>query len=875
MTLSVSIRGSVKKKSSCNAFPIDVPCVGATVSREVDAVSDPVFTAGREGLALSFVFVSLSWWKILGVLTIACAAHILMIIVVGKKIIIIPFLSIRFPCGGQTRRQVWISRTTTPNNTKPIQTVVLWYCSVRLYSVVRHRLLDIIIDMGRKWRRRGGKNKGRDGGGGDKRTDSWASSAQSGNTKDWVASVVAAGNAQMEAFYAVQGLHSMTWGDGDDTKNDLKPVADFGAWQKERMAWRGSMGQVLPASFRIHRDLPKVLQQELSNELHSLLEQVRNAKEEDDNPLYTHDGTGQIQARQLSFLPDGGIAYQLNVDRTSLRKNARLKPLHEWLKRVTDAGHVTRQETVSMIPPAVLKPNPTDTVLDMCAAPGSKTSQLLEHVTEGCIVANDANLERAALLTHQLKRVASRNPACLVTACPAQFFPASVTKFTAKRGFDKVLADVPCTGDGTSRKNIDVWHKWTVRGALNLHPLQVTIASRGAQLLRKTDSAEDDTYLCYSTCSQSPVENEAVVAELLRRFEELELVPVELPGFRTRPGLSTWKVFDVENQTSRRERVKQKKEEEAKMESEGDDGDGKDAESVDKLETTGDQAKDGEETNNDVNGKQPFVPTSMDEVHLMECAKQTGLIYYENYESVPVESQKRLKPTVFPPPDADKMHLERCLRVLPHDNDTGGFFVALLRKKNDPVSSQSPAKKRARVDGTEATVTEESDVAADGLNDDEDNAVVEDTMETEDLAGVLDADNLPVSRPPNTNKSVKGAEAFVPVSDVKLDPLLEYYGFDKSPSFRKDCFMCRVGSEAKVIHYVSPTDEKLPAEAEMLALVVWRCRGDNLKSLVTQADMDEIERRATFLLGPSNIPKPSPVADMKNDASNQKEAPVA
>mgnify|MGYP005858000203 CR=1 FL=1 len=246
---------------------------------------------------------------------------------------------------------------------------------------------------------------GGEGGGDKKKTDSWASSAQSGNTKDWVASVVAAGNAQMEAFYAVQGLHNMTWGDNDeayDPENDLKPVADFEAWQKERLAWRGTMGQVLPASFRIHRDLPKALRIELSNELHSVLEQVRKTKEEDDNPLFTHDGTGQPQARQLSFLPDGSVGYQLNVDRTSIRKHKRLKPLHEWLKRVTDAGHITRQETVSMIPPAVLKPNPTDTVLDMCAAPGSKTCQLLEHLTEGCIVANDANMERAALLTHQL-----------------------------------------------------------------------------------------------------------------------------------------------------------------------------------------------------------------------------------------------------------------------------------------------------------------------------------------------------------------------------------------------------------------------------------------------------------------------------------------
>ena len=812
--------------------------------------------------------------------------------------------------------------------------------------------------MGRRWKKRGGKNKTRGAhkGSSNNPNDTWSSSQQGGNTKDWIASVVSAGNAQMEAFYAAQGLHDYSW---NNDSNELKKVETLEEWQAERLAWRASMGQVLPASFRIHRDLPEEIQQELSQEFQSLLKQTQEAKDEDDNPLCTHDGTGQPKARQLSFLPNDSIGFQLNVDRTSLRKHARLKPLHEWLKRVTDAGYVTRQETVSMIPPAVLKPNASDTVLDMCAAPGSKTLQLLEQLTNvnGCVVANDANPERAALLTHQLKRVLSRNPACLVTACPAQFFPASVTKFTAAGGFDKILADVPCTGDGTSRKNIDVWRKWTVRSALTLHPLQLQIASRGVQLLRK---APAETFLCYSTCSQSPVENEAVVAELLRRYNELELVKVELPGFRTRPGMTTWKIFDVASQPSRRERAKQAQEEASKREEEekiNTAGDVESKEPVETKESTEEESKEKVDENEpkDVLGAKQFDPKSMDEAVLMDLAKQAGLIYYETHDSVPANAQKRIRPTVFPPTNSDDMHLDRCLRVLPHDNDTGGFFVALLRKKNEAPSPRPPDKKRARVDD-EKDPTEQADSVVD--DDMEEIAKDSDDGDGEDVAGDLDADNKPVRK--RNDKALKGVEAFVPVTDEIFDPLIEYYGLDASPSFRKDYFMCRVGGDSKIIHYVCPPikaildtgiqekihvlsgsikafsrnslqqgcpvthrvaqeavsfvaplmtkrkvmmkrddfdrclireavpiselsaelqdvikpmsvgsivavlqDERLPSDADMLAIVIWRCRAETLKLLVTANDMDEIKRRCVFLLGPSTV-KP-PVTDKPND----------
>ena len=124
----------------------------------------------------------------------------------------------------------------------------------------------------------------------------------------------------------------------------------------------------------------------------------------------------------------------------------------------------------------------------MCAAPGSKTSQMLEAVADGCdginpngegggeprgyVVANDSDPKRAYMLVHQLRRLNS--PCQFVSACDAQFFPALDSNRSGKGGapraegeegtFDRVLCDVPCSGDGTLRKNPGVWKHWSQMG---------------------------------------------------------------------------------------------------------------------------------------------------------------------------------------------------------------------------------------------------------------------------------------------------------------------------------------------------------------------------------------------------------------------------
>lgn len=306
------------------------------------------------------------------------------------------------------------------------------------------------------------------------------------------------------------------------------------------------------------------------------------------------------------------LAWQVNLSRQDVRKNVHFEEFKQFLINQTDNGNLNRQEAVSMIPPLVLDVQSHHKILDMCAAPGSKTAQLIEFLhqdktnptPEGFVVANDLDNKRCYMLMHQLKRLESPNFMII------NHDSSSLPNFRVDTGenasknvmYDRILADVPCSGDGTFRKNIDVWKKWNFAHACNLHGIQSRIARRAVELL------QPGGLMVYSTCSLNPVENEAVVASLLLKFkDQLELVDArdKLPGLKTVNGLLKWNLMD----------------------------------------------KTGE--------------------------------FYETVEQVKKEHVNLMRPSMFPPEEsvAKELHLERCIRVLPNHQDTGGFFIALIRKK--------------------------------------------------------------------------------------------------------------------------------------------------------------------------------------------------
>ena len=322
-----------------------------------------------------------------------------------------------------------------------------------------------------------------------------------------------------------------------------------------------------------------------------------------------------------------------------------------------------------MIPPLLMDVKPGMTLLDLCAAPGSKAAQLIEMVhageearmlrtiakskrdngreaspdgeirkkeiqeeeqsghwlddgrTTGLLIANDADYKRSHMLIHQMKRLNSPN--LIVTNHDATMFPSIKlpSEPTADGGepirgkylkFDRILADVPCSGDGTCRKNPNVWKDWNPGNAIGLFSTQLRILTRAISMLRVGGK------VVYSTCSMNPVENEAVVAAAIERCggqSRVELVDCSdaLPNLERRQGLTSWKVMDKHGRMwSSWQEVEQEK------------------------------AKNGED----------------------------GI--------------GRLSGYMFPPQDSEEnVPLDRCMRIYPHLQDTGGFFITVLQKKSE------------------------------------------------------------------------------------------------------------------------------------------------------------------------------------------------
>ncbi|MDB4865519.1 RsmB/NOP family class I SAM-dependent RNA methyltransferase [Euryarchaeota archaeon] len=250
---------------------------------------------------------------------------------------------------------------------------------------------------------------------------------------------------------------------------------------------------------------------------------LRNDKEWVENWLKANG------AKKIDWFTGVGSAWILPFERGKAEGDIKiiLSALHE-------TGRLTRQEAVSMIPAIALDAKPGDVVLDMCASPGSKTTQIAEHLNEkGIVMANEVVNSRINTLVANTKRHGSITP--IIVHHDGRFIPKVPVS-----GFDKILVDAPCTGSATTRKNPDVWNKWLPSGGRTLHKLQLELLVRAINLTKPGGK------IVYSTCSLDPVENEAVIAEILRRFNYISLVsPTDLiKKIPSREGFIEWPNID-------------------------------------------------------------------------------------------------------------------------------------------------------------------------------------------------------------------------------------------------------------------------------------------------------------------------------------------
>lgn len=191
------------------------------------------------------------------------------------------------------------------------------------------------------------------------------------------------------------------------------------------------------------------------------------------------------------------------------------------------AGHLHIQEEVSMMPVVLLDPQPGERLLDLCAAPGNKTVQSAVHMEDrGTVVANDINDQRLGMVVRNIERLGLAT--VFVQRWNAASLPADVGKF------DRVLADVPCTCEGTTRKNPEIL--WRPRPARS----ERLPAGQTAILRKAVQRCRAGGRVVYSTCTYAPEENELVVDAVLDEFDDLHLVPARIEGFPSAPGITEW-----------------------------------------------------------------------------------------------------------------------------------------------------------------------------------------------------------------------------------------------------------------------------------------------------------------------------------------------
>ncbi|KLO09985.1 cytosine-5--methyltransferase [Schizopora paradoxa] len=459
-------------------------------------------------------------------------------------------------------------------------------------------------------------------------------------------------NANFEKYYKAQGI---------------VPEAEWDAFMQ-------ALRRPLPSTFRIagHRDTREDIKKSI---VETYVPQLQSA---------SFEGEPLPVPKSIPWYP-GGLAWKIDVEKKSLRKSPEYKKFHSFLVYETDVGNISRQEAVSMIPPLFLDVQPHHYVIDMCAAPGSKTSQILEAMhlpsksssenedknPSGLLIANDSDYRRAQLLVHTTARLPT--PGIMVTNLDVSNFPiikipssspsaARDTEPTMHQlRFHRILSDVPCSGDGTLRKNIRIWKTWSPMDGNGLHSLQLRILQRAMRMLvldfeEQLSTASSETTktagitvnkekgrIVYSTCSFNPVENEAVVAAALNTVPGFEVVDVSahFPELERRPGLTSW---------------------------------------------------------------QPAIDRDVDiscKTYQEYDAKFEESVTKDSNDTSKADRPKRNKysDTLWPPANSKELGLEKCMRIYPHLQDSGGFFITVLQRKT------------RRAEGTDTVVSDSGNVA--------------------------------------------------------------------------------------------------------------------------------------------------------------------
>ncbi|WP_039938545.1 RsmF rRNA methyltransferase first C-terminal domain-containing protein [Anoxybacillus gonensis] len=191
------------------------------------------------------------------------------------------------------------------------------------------------------------------------------------------------------------------------------------------------------------------------------------------------------------------------------------------------AGLYYIQEPSAMFVAEVLAPSSGERVLDLCAAPGGKTTQLAAMMNnEGFLLANEIHPKRVKALSENIERLGITN------AVVTNETPEKLSE-TFEGFFDKILVDAPCSGEGMFRKDEEAIQFWSLDHVQKCAQTQKHILSCAYKMLNEGGT------LVYSTCTFSPEENEQIIDWFLATYNDMELVPIE-KEHGIQPGVVRW-----------------------------------------------------------------------------------------------------------------------------------------------------------------------------------------------------------------------------------------------------------------------------------------------------------------------------------------------